>query len=270
MGAVRAYFHKRNLGPGTSQSVRISRIGPSGTKSGYYVLVGCAVFAPRRWAIIGCLAMALLLGPEIMLLFPLWLAGAATYRVIGGIRRTHESFGWGLYLRSMILLLAFFCWLLYSPVGSAIGPMDVPRRYAVGVLFIIHLVGFKRVEHRLATLLHRGEKPIRWTAGMTFSLYLYHYPLLIFFAAVLPGAPSSVMHRIGLIWYPALGYSGNSSNHRAEKISMASRDRQRDFCGSCKYQPSRPVRNARLGARSHKFSLTVRRARRCRTETRSR
>ena len=174
----------------------------------YYVLVGCAVFAPRRWAIIGCLAMALLLGPEIMLLFPLWLAGAATYRVIGGIRRTHESFGWGLYLGSMILLLAFFCWLLYSPVGSAIGPMDVPRRYAVGVLFIIHLVGFKRVEHRLATFLHRGEKPIRWTAGMTFSLYLYHYPLLIFFAAVLPGAPSSVMHRIGLIGIPLLVTAG--------------------------------------------------------------
>ena len=115
----------------------------------YYALFGCALFVPRRWAIVGCLAIAVFLGPGIIILFPLWLAGAATYQVIEKINLTRESFGWGLYLDSTILLVVFFYWLLYSPTGVAIDGFNVPRRYAVGVLFILHLVGFRRIEHEL-------------------------------------------------------------------------------------------------------------------------
>ena len=61
----------------------------------YYVLFGCALFAPRGWAILSCLIMALFLGPGIIVLFPMWLAGAAIYLVIGRISRAHEGFGWG-------------------------------------------------------------------------------------------------------------------------------------------------------------------------------
>ena len=157
---------------------------------------------------IGCLAIAVFVGPGIIILYPLWLAGAATYQVIEKINLTRESFGWGLYLGSTILLVAFLYWLLYSPTGVAIDGFNVPCRYAVGVLFIFHLVGFRRIEHRLTTLLHGCEKPIRWTAGMTFSLYLYHYPLLMFLAAVLPGTPSGMIYRIGVICIPLLVMAG--------------------------------------------------------------
>lgn len=172
----------------------------------YYVLFGCALFAPRRWAIIGCLAIAVFVGPGIIILFPLWLAGAATYQVIGKITPTRESLGWGLYLGSTILLVVLFYWLVYSPAGSAID--DVPRRYAVGALFIFHLVGFRRVEHQFTTFLHGCENPIRWTAGMTFSLYLYHYPLLAFLGLALPGTPSNMIHRVGMICIPLLVIAG--------------------------------------------------------------
>ena len=174
----------------------------------YYALFGCVLFVPSRWPIIGCLAIAVFVGPGIIILYPLWLAGAATYQVIEKINLTRESFGWGLYLGSTILLVAFLYWLLYSPTGVAIDGFNVPCRYAVGVLFIFHLVGFRRIEHRLTTLLHGCEKPIRWTAGMTFSLYLYHYPLLMFLAAVLPGTPSGMIYRIGVICIPLLVMAG--------------------------------------------------------------
>ena len=85
---------------------------------------------------------------------------------------------------------------------------NVPRRYAVGVLFIFHLVGFRRVEHRFTTFLHGCENPIRWTAGMMFSLYLYHYPLLAFLGLVLPGTPSDMIHRVGMICIPLLVIAG--------------------------------------------------------------
>lgn len=153
----------------------------------YYILFGCALFAPRRWAIFGCLAMAVFLGPGIIILFPVWLAGAATYRIIGRIGRTRESVGWGLLLGSTILLVALFYWFIaghditFEQANSTFaGQASWPRRYIVGVLFILHLVGLRLVEHRLAALLHWCENPIRWMAGMTFSLYLYHLPLLTF------------------------------------------------------------------------------------------
>jgi peptidoglycan/LPS O-acetylase OafA/YrhL len=193
----------------------------------YYVLFGCALFAPRRWSIFGCIVMAMFLGPGIIILFPVWWAGTATYRVIGRISRTHEGFGWCLLLSSTILLIAFLYWHVYGNgttidqvhTGLAGDQPDFPRRYAVGMLFILHLVGFRLVDHRFSTFLHRCENPIRWMAGMTFSLYLYHFPLLEFVTAVLPGRPSGMIHRIGMICIPLLVIAGMAQITERKKSS---------------------------------------------------
>jgi peptidoglycan/LPS O-acetylase OafA/YrhL len=195
----------------------------------YYILFGCAVFAPRRWAIFGCLVLAVLLGPGIVILLPVWLAGAATYRLMARISRTHEGIGWVLFLCSTIFLLALFYWFIsgnditapqvYRLVtGNQItmsqanhifaGQASWPRRYVVGALFVFHLVGFRLVQHRLASVLHLCAYPIQWTAGMTFSLYLYHFPLLTFLAAVLPGTPSDMTRRIVMICVPLIVIAG--------------------------------------------------------------
>ena len=43
---------------------------------------------------------------------------------------------------------------------------------------------------------------------MTFSLYLYHYPLLTFLGLVLPGTPSGMIHRFGMICISLLIIAG--------------------------------------------------------------
>ena len=53
-------------------------------------------------------------------------------------------------------------------------------RYIVGVLFMFHLVGRWLVQHRFASILNLCAYPIRWAAGITFSVYRYHFPLLTF------------------------------------------------------------------------------------------
>jgi peptidoglycan/LPS O-acetylase OafA/YrhL len=35
------------------------------------------------------------------------------------------------------------------------------------------------------------ERPIRWTAGLTFPLYIIHQPLLLFFSALINGDPQT-------------------------------------------------------------------------------
>ena len=50
----------------------------------------------------------------------------------------------------------------------------------------------------------RFERLVRGLAGTSFGLYLLHYPLLNFFAVVVPGPPDGVRHRV-LVFGLALG-----------------------------------------------------------------
>jgi peptidoglycan/LPS O-acetylase OafA/YrhL len=82
--------------------------------------------------------------------------------------------------------------------------------YVVGVLVATHFVGIASVAPRLSRAFGRLEGPIRHLAGYTFAAYLFHYPLLQFFAALAsglddPSLRSSVVvfGTLGAIW--ALG-----------------------------------------------------------------
>ena len=65
----------------------------------------------------------------------------------------------------------------------------LPSKYAAGIVVACNLLGAAGVASRIS--LRRVERPVRWLAGLTFSLYLLHYPLLHLFASLLPGDPVS-------------------------------------------------------------------------------
>jgi peptidoglycan/LPS O-acetylase OafA/YrhL len=56
--------------------------------------------------------------------------------------------------------------------------------YVIGVLATINFIGALSIEPLLRKLLSPFEKTIRYLAGCTFALYLFHYPLLQFFASM--------------------------------------------------------------------------------------
>jgi peptidoglycan/LPS O-acetylase OafA/YrhL len=58
--------------------------------------------------------------------------------------------------------------------------------YVVGLLVAANFVGFRALEYRVAPALVAIEKPIRFAASCTFSLYLYHSPLLHFVWVFVP------------------------------------------------------------------------------------
>jgi peptidoglycan/LPS O-acetylase OafA/YrhL len=62
---------------------------------------------------------------------------------------------------------------------------DYAQDYIVGGLFALHLIGFCAASAGLALLL-RCERPIRWIAGASFTLYLFHVPLLHVVVALAP------------------------------------------------------------------------------------
>lgn len=168
----------------------------------YYVLFAVFTFirSNLKWPTLAFIC--LLLGPKIVLLMPLWILGVVLYRWEAGYA-VKESTGWILFLGSC-LALAIFEWLgiderLTEYLKQFIGP-DWHREltfskffladYVFGPIVFANFMGFRRIAPRFGRLLLAWERPIRFCAGFTFSLYILHQPLLLFFAALINGEPS--------------------------------------------------------------------------------
>jgi peptidoglycan/LPS O-acetylase OafA/YrhL len=156
----------------------------------YYVIFGVAMFAPRRiraWALLAAAAVA---GPRILALFPLWLLGVACHRLT---RATEPSAPLG----AICLTVSVVGWIGYEVLAAHHGRLpglapdvfhraELSQDYLVAGFFGLHLIGICHLSEAVGDLLRPVAKPIRWLAGATFSIYLMHYPVMQFLAAVMP------------------------------------------------------------------------------------
>lgn len=150
----------------------------------FYVLFGAAYYLRGRSRLASLALLAALAGPNILLLLPAWLAGVWVAHT-GIWRRISRPAAW---------LLAF--------VGLAGIPLAVPYaqdlaadltalapwklRYAefavtdwfVAAAVAIFLVALRRLLGTEGRLLIALQRPIRYLAGMSFTLYLLHWPLI--------------------------------------------------------------------------------------------
>ncbi len=157
----------------------------------YYVAFGVAFFGRRPWNFIGAALVMLAIGPRVAALFPLWLMGFACSR-LGRRRPPGPRLGWALCAGALI------AFLLYEQVATRYGELysafsfsperlhDYAQDYIVGALFSLHLYGFCAISGAFAPVFRRLERPIRWIAGATFSLYLFHVPLIETVVALAP------------------------------------------------------------------------------------
>jgi peptidoglycan/LPS O-acetylase OafA/YrhL len=161
----------------------------------YYVLFAAAVFLRGQRRMAALAVAALVAGPKIFLLFPVWLMGVVAWRwraMLPPVCGTPLAFG------AVALLIGFeslggsllfehmnMPWLL-----SSCSPYD----YIVGALVAFFIVGLANASLPMpgATV----ERLVRYLAGATFGLYLLHNPLLIFLGTVIPGAADRPVRRI--------------------------------------------------------------------------
>ena len=167
----------------------------------YYVLFAAAVFLQGRRRIIAIAAAALLAGPKILLLFPVWLMGVAAWRW-----RTALPPQWATLLAfgavaGFVGLQAFGGQqLFWQPATPWVPPFYSAHDYIVGALVALLIVGLANA--RLPMPRAGLERLIRRLAGTTFGLYLLHYPLLNFFGTVIPGPADRAMHQILVFGLP--------------------------------------------------------------------
>lgn len=186
-------------------SVRLFTNGPYwslGYEFWYYMIFAAGFFLRGGKRAAWVAVLLALVGPKILLLFPIWLLGVAVYR-INTRRPVGEGLGWALFLGSLAAYAAFralglrdalldftYDWLGKGfVVDELMWSDEFLSAYVIGTLVACNFIGVQAVSSRLAPLLARCERPIRDWAGYTFSIYLFHYPVLQFLAAVLPIEP---------------------------------------------------------------------------------
>jgi peptidoglycan/LPS O-acetylase OafA/YrhL len=182
------------------ESIRPFSNGPFwslGYEAPYYLLFGLWIFCkgPLRWLAI--LATGAVIGPKVLLLFPVWVFGVAAYRLSGRSSHLHWL-GMLLFFGSLAGYAVFFYfdmskWLLDLSVewlGWDFVMRDLKyskffvASYCIGLFVALNFIGFNALPPSMHAAITRFEVPIRFAAAYTFSLYLFHYPLLHFFGAL--------------------------------------------------------------------------------------
>lgn len=199
----------------------------------YYLLFAAAWFfrGSQRWLLIilGCSFV----GPKILLLFPIWMLGVCVYR-INSRAMVSERVGWFLFVGSITAYIAFRLlgmrdalleWSYFEFgehfVRSQLRWSDeFLSAYVIGPLVAANFVGFNAVATRVAPLFAYPSALIRNWAGYTFSIYLFHYPVLQLLAATGWFDPRSSLS-ISLLFIATLGVCRTLGNYTEQRKEFA-------------------------------------------------
>ena len=152
----------------------------------YYLIFAAWLYSPARWRLPLTGLAALLAGPKILLLLPVWLYGVWLYR---HLPKLSAPVAWIVFSLTLMLAAAL-TWFNIS---------DILRTWLYGVFpsawhahfstqFIYDLILGLVVSANFAAVAAIGnnfrllfllQKPIRYLAGVTFSTYVFHMPLAL-------------------------------------------------------------------------------------------
>lgn len=160
----------------------------------YYVLFGAAFYlrGGRRLAVLG--ALLLFVGPKLWLLLPVWVAGVCAYywQKTHTMARPLALAGW---CATLALLAAFKLGDLDAAMRAfalahwpwAGLPLKSADRYLADYLVCVLVVAnFLCARSASFEILLRVERPVRWLASYTFTLYLVHALVMRVWVTVYP------------------------------------------------------------------------------------
>lgn len=153
----------------------------------YYVIFAAVIFAPNwKWKVALTLLCFLVVGENVLLLFPIWLLGVALYFYRNRIQIPPRvaALGFGIVVCTTIISmfsLPDYPWpggypsLFYS--ASFVTDWIIGLRLAAAIAF--YTCAFDSLAYP-----EKFARSVQWAAGHTFSLYLYHYPIILFVHAL--------------------------------------------------------------------------------------
>jgi peptidoglycan/LPS O-acetylase OafA/YrhL len=165
----------------------------------YYILFAMWMFLSGRRRTIAIVAGLAIVGPRIIALLPIWLIGVGCYH----LSRTGRI---GPRAGAVLCIGCLAAWIGYEGAALWFGRLigfapawvarpELVQDYLVATLFAGHLLGFNAAAGRF-TVPPRVATAIRWVAGATFSLYLFHLPVTQILTVLSPWPLDSTPSRI--------------------------------------------------------------------------
>lgn len=155
----------------------------------YYLMFGLLVFIRGPGRLVAAGLAALVAGPAILLLAPLWAAGVLVSR------RHAQGFAAALWVSpAAIMALVAYNAAFYLAGHSLIGVIpgvrpELLQDWLVGGLFALALLHLPAWESALSAALRPVTGMVRGAAGMSFSLYAIHFPVMMMTRSLLPLPP---------------------------------------------------------------------------------
>jgi len=171
----------------------------------YYILFWIYLYFKRAWKFIGFVAVCLIIGIKIILLLPVWAFGVIAFNCNDKLPLKNTLAIILFFLTTIILIGLSFFWdfSFYSakyPFGHS--PLFFSSNFIFdwiyGAIIAINLFCFNSISFcvKLPLFIENG---IKYLSSLTFSLYLYHLPILIFIAALIPFNKSSYFEVISIL-----------------------------------------------------------------------
>src|SRR5205085_11994288 len=144
-------------------------------------------FLSGRVRLIAVGLAALAAGPKILLLFPIWLFGVLAHKLSQKAPISNRI--------ARLLFARSSASIVVSGAGYGLQLITGNNffssyDYLLGAAVAVNLYAASFAEF---SVLSAGKRAIGQMAGMTFSLYLFHDPLLRLFAALIPNSWSDVV-----------------------------------------------------------------------------
>ncbi|MFZ1989581.1 MAG: acyltransferase [Alphaproteobacteria bacterium] len=167
-----------------------------GYEAWYYIIFGLSVFVRGSWRFWLTGAAMIIAGPRILLMLPVWLTGTLAYKFTRQCK-VPKYVAFGAWITTTLAILALAYWQLCDALACDCWPQAAHSRplnafgqyledYLIGLLFALNFVALHFSAPLWKNIAAFFEKPVRWLAGASFTIYLMHYPIALFLIAASP------------------------------------------------------------------------------------
>jgi peptidoglycan/LPS O-acetylase OafA/YrhL len=150
----------------------------------YYCIYGAWIYTAGHYSWIVPLLTAACAGPKILWLFPTWLLGVLAYK-LANRAPMDPMMGLAIFMTTLLAVAGYVHFDLR--IRMIYGPQTTEgwtNACGIAILTAGNIVAFNAMGRWSQFLFMPLRNVIHRAAGYTFSIYLFHYPLLSFFAAL--------------------------------------------------------------------------------------
>jgi peptidoglycan/LPS O-acetylase OafA/YrhL len=172
----------------------------------FYVLFGIFTFARGSWRWSLLALAALVAGPAVLALLPVWLMGAWMASNVDWSKTWASSVAWVGFLLPVVLIvainqtgidIALRGWLKdqIPPMWRLGSSQRFVTDYLLGLLVVLHILSFPSLPAAVRRWFVQSQHVLAALAGFSFTLYLFHRPMTVLLGMYLPS-------RVGALLYP--------------------------------------------------------------------